>query len=120
VELLLYIPFAIRNYIRAVAIKLSGWLWAFYTVLAMMIASVLGAALEVFIIMNNNRAFAAAFAKRSGTFEEAMMAEQKAVEGLPRREYVMLVFFAIFGAIGGYLFVRHLLISRAGREAPKA
>lgn len=107
--LLIFIPFIIRNYIRATAVKLTGWLWALYTFGAMILATIIGGMIQVFIIMYQDANFTRIVTTPGVSREELTKIIQE-------KQTIFTEFFIIVSAVGGYLFVRHLLVNRSGRE----
>lgn len=99
----------IRNYFRARAANLNAALWSFYTFLACIVTWFIGGIIMTFIMVSRDAQLRALLTKQP-------LDRQQVVNYLVSKNLVIPQLFLLVCLIGGYLFIRHLLIKRTVTE----
>ncbi len=104
-ELFIFIFCTVKNYTRAKAAQLNAGLWAFYTFISIFIAWVIGLFIVTLIMLY-----------KDATLREMLVSEpenrQKIMAYVQAKDLMIPYIFVAVSAFGGYLLVRHLIISR--------
>jgi hypothetical protein len=101
----------LRNYVRARAANLKAALWVFYTVLAGMFGWLVGSVIVVVILLIRDPYLKSMLYAQSPD-KDAIVAY------LNGPKLIIPEIFLAFCGIGGYLFVRHLIIKRSVPSEP--
>jgi hypothetical protein len=96
----------VRNYFRARAANLSAALWAFYTFLAGIIGWFIGSIIVVIIFLMRDPVL-------REMLKEPKPDREAIVAYLAGPKLIVPEIFLAFCGLGGYLFVRHLIIKRS-------
>ncbi len=95
----------IRNYFRARAAKFNAALWTFYTFLSILVAWLIGSFITVIIMVIRDPQIRALLSQQPPD-------RQRLMEYVKHQNLFVHEMFLMFCGLGGYLFIRHLMIRK--------